>query len=199
MIDWNEVYRGDEFFYGKEPNEFIKRYCNLILQGGKVLELACGEGRNAVFLAQQGFCVDAIDSSEVAIEKAKSWAKEKGSKVNFINADALSWSPLYHYDGVITTFFHAPLEKRVLLYKKIKELLKPKGIFLGEWFSPLQRLHRFTSGGPPFYEYMPTVEELQNHFQDGEIILLETEERVLQEGPGHRGPASLIHLIWRKR
>ena len=198
MIDWNEIYDRDEFFYGREPNDFIKRFCNLIPKHGKVLELACGEGRNSVFLAKQGFSVDAIDSSEVAIEKGKQLAKEAGVKVNLYCTDALSWDPKYKYDGIITTFFHAPPEKRQTLYTRIKELLKSNGIFLGEWFSPLQRLHKFTSGGPPFYEYMPTLEELRNSFQDGQIILLETEERVLHEGTGHRGPASLIHLIWRK-
>ncbi|NPA33571.1 MAG: class I SAM-dependent methyltransferase [Chlorobi bacterium] len=199
MAKWNKVYSTKEFFYGKNPNEFIKKYYGLIPQGGRVLELACGEGRNAIFLAQQGFHADAIDLSEVAIEKAESWTRDLNVEVNFINTDAFRWTPQYRYDGIIITFFHAPPEKRILLYQKIKELLKPEGIFLGEWFSPLQRLHGFTSGGPPFYEYMPTIEELKDNFQNGEILLLETEERVLHEGSGHRGPASLVHLIWRKK
>ncbi len=198
MIDWNEVYAGREFFYGKDPNEFIKKYYHLIPKKGKVLELACGEGRNAVFLAQQGYQVDAIDMSENAIEKTKELARKKGITINAVCCNALNWKPEYKYHGIVSTFFHAPFEKRTLLYKQIKELLKHNGIFIGEWFSPLQRLHGFTSGGPPSYEYMPTIEELQSNFQDGEIILLETEERVLREGHGHRGPASLIHIIWRK-
>ena len=199
MIDWNEVYAGKEFFYGKEPNEFIKRYYHLIPRKGRVLELACGEGRNAVFLAQQGYHVDAVDMSENAIEKTRELAREKGITINVARFNALKWKPEYKYRGIVSTFFHTPYDKRVLFYKRVKELLEYNGIFLGEWFSPLQRLHRFTSGGPPSYEYMPTIEELKSNFQNGEVILLETEERVLMEGHGHRGPASLIHIIWRKK
>ncbi len=75
---WNQRYSSEAFYYGKEPNDFLKQNISLINRQGEVLCLAEGEGRNAVFLAQHGFKVTAVDLSEVGLEKLTAFAKEKG-------------------------------------------------------------------------------------------------------------------------
>ncbi len=77
---WNKRYNTKEYVYGKEPIKFLKDNIN-VLARGKALVLAMGEGRNAIFLAENGFDVDGCDISEVAVEKSKSLASENNVKL----------------------------------------------------------------------------------------------------------------------
>ena len=83
---WDERYRSDDYVYGTQPNDFLKANAGAI-QKGKVLSLAEGEGRNAVFLAKSGYEVTAVDSSSVGLEKAARLAKENDTNIEFILAD----------------------------------------------------------------------------------------------------------------
>src|SRR3954464_11481134 len=74
---WNARYAGDKYLFGKEPVLCLKNNIG-VLRKGKVLDIAMGEGLNSVLLAQQGFSVEGVDGSSVAIEKAKKLAAEKG-------------------------------------------------------------------------------------------------------------------------
>jgi 2-polyprenyl-3-methyl-5-hydroxy-6-metoxy-1,4-benzoquinol methylase len=67
---WDKRYRTKDYAYGKAPNDFLAEKCSVIPKG-KVLSLAEGEGRNAVFLAKQGYSVTAVDASQVGLGKAK--------------------------------------------------------------------------------------------------------------------------------
>ena len=78
---WNDRFGREEFAFGKEPNPFLKKHIRL-LPKGKALDIAAGEGRNAVFLAQHGFEVDAVDISEKGLKKARKLAREKRVKIN---------------------------------------------------------------------------------------------------------------------
>ena len=81
MIPWDERYGAEGFFYGTEPNDFLREQCGAIRAGGEVLCLAEGEGRNAVFLAGQGYRVVALDQSAVGLRKAERLAAERGVSV----------------------------------------------------------------------------------------------------------------------
>ena len=83
---WNDRFGRKEFAFGKEPNPFLKKHIRL-LPKGKALDIASGEGRNAVFLAQHGFEVDAVDISEKGLKKARKLAREKGVKINTFLVD----------------------------------------------------------------------------------------------------------------
>ncbi len=83
---WNKRYDTKEYIYGKEPIKFLKDNIN-ILTRGKALVLAMGEGRNAIFLGENGFDVDGCDISEIAVEKSKSLARENDVKLNAFVAD----------------------------------------------------------------------------------------------------------------
>jgi tellurite methyltransferase len=83
---WNQVYSGRNYVFGKEPSEFLKDHINR-LPVGKALDIAMGEGRNAVYLARKGFEVDGVDLSEVALKKGRRLARENHVTINTINAD----------------------------------------------------------------------------------------------------------------
>ncbi len=126
-IRWNQRYvDGWKSGLHKTLLDFYK-----LAKIGRALELACGTGENAVFLAKQGFSVDAIDISDVAIEKAKSLAKKEGVNVNFINADLDCYQlPTQEYDLVIV-FYYLNRNK----FKEIEKALKPGGILIYETYN----------------------------------------------------------------
>ena len=83
---WDKRFGRKEFAFGEEPNPFLKKYIRL-LPKGKALDIASGEGRNAVYLAQNGFDVDAVDISERGLKKAKKLARLKGVKIHTFPVD----------------------------------------------------------------------------------------------------------------
>lgn len=83
---WDQVYDQENYVFGKEPSEILMKHVD-ILPLGRALDIAMGEGRNAVFLAKKGFVVDGVDISEVAIRKANRLAKESNVRIATVNAD----------------------------------------------------------------------------------------------------------------
>jgi SAM-dependent methyltransferase len=102
---WEERYAPEHYVFGKEPALLLKSYVGS-LKKGKALEIAMGEGRNAAFLAGQGFQMEGVDCSAKAIEKAKKLAIEKGvtfeAKVQNLDFFLM---PLMKYDTIIMTYF----------------------------------------------------------------------------------------------
>jgi SAM-dependent methyltransferase len=78
MSKWDERYLTDDYVFGTEPNQFIARILPLLPKGGRALDLATGEGRNGIFLAEHGFEAEGVDMSAVGLEKAQKLAAEKG-------------------------------------------------------------------------------------------------------------------------
>lgn len=193
---WDEKYSSEIYQYGKEPNQFLKDNFSCIRKG-KVLCLAEGEGRNAIFLAEQGYQVTAVDSSIVGLNKARKLAKEHNVEVDFIQAD-LAHYELGHncWDGIISIFCHLPETLRVKLHKQIVIGLKNQGTFLLEAYTPEQLL--FKTGGPGSVSLMLSEKELQDHFKDLEFKLLAEKERDIQEGILHAGIGAVVQLIAQK-
>ena len=101
---WDQRYSADEYIYGKDPNEFLAKAVDNIPKG-KVLCLAEGEGRNAVFLAQHGYEVVAVDSSSVGLEKANKLAQERGVTIQTIVTDLAHFDiEPDSWDGVVSIF-----------------------------------------------------------------------------------------------
>ena len=84
---WNRRYAGDEFLFGTEPNAWLREHAHAMPQGARILSVADGEGRNSVWLARQGFQVDAFDVADRAVVKARALARREGVSVNFTVAD----------------------------------------------------------------------------------------------------------------
>ena len=100
---WDSRYAREMYIYGKGPTAFLKQKIAMVRKG-KALVLAMGEGRNAVYLAQNGFDVTGVDISEVAIEKCKKLADESNTKVNTVVADLTDYDMGKAQYDLITNF-----------------------------------------------------------------------------------------------
>ncbi|MGR3310863.1 MAG: class I SAM-dependent methyltransferase, partial [Candidatus Brocadiales bacterium] len=120
---WDKRYDTEEYLFGKEPNLFLKEHID-ILPKGKALDLAMGEGKDAVFLAKNGYDVDGCDISEVAIKKAYRLAEENNVKINALVVDLEKYEiPKDKYD-LITCLYYLQSS----LIPQIKEGLKVGGM-----------------------------------------------------------------------
>lgn len=195
---WNRRFSATGYLFGTEPNKWLHDHAGLWEAGERVLSVADGEGRNSVWLAQLGLTVDAFDISEVAVRKARDFARITGVKVNFAVADiaALHW-PESLYDGVAAIFFQfADPQLRQQIFRGIVHCLKPGGRLVLQGYG-LRQLE-FRTGGPPVASHLYTPELLRESFADLEIEELREYEAELAEGTGHRGQSALIGLIARK-
>jgi len=180
---WDERFGSKEFALGKEPNPFLKKHIHL-LPKGKALDMATGEGRNAVFLAQNGFEVDAVDISEKGLKKTRKLAREKGVKVNALLVD------LDHYEierdryNLIANFYF--LKRRLI--PRIRKGLKNGGRVIFETY--LLEHRTLASGGPKQAKYFLKPNELLGLFKNFRILFYR--EGIFREGGRRKAVASLI-------
>lgn len=190
---WDKEFDTETYVYGKEPNEFLKEHYEK-LPKGKVLCLAEGEGRNAVFLAKKGFDVTAVDISQVGLNKAKKLAKEAGVEIRTICKDLVAFNlGEQQWDSIVSISCHLPPEIRVPLYQKVEKSLKQNGVFLIEGYTPNQL--NYKSGGPPVAEMMTSADTLKNELLGLKFTVLQELERNVCEGINHTGLASVVQGI----
>jgi len=196
---WDERYAGGEYFFGTKPNAFMVSQHHLLKPGMSCLAVADGEGRNGVWLVQQGLKVLSVDSSAVAAGKADTLAQQKGVKLDFEVADLLNWEWVENrYDVVVAIFIQfATPEQRVRLFAGMKSCLKPGGLLLLQGYTPRQL--EYGTGGPPVAENMYTEPMLRKAFADMEILHLSEHDSQISEGSGHHGMSALIDLVVRKK
>lgn len=130
---WQERYSasGDQYLYSKEPSAFLQRQIDLLPSKGVVVDLGCGEGRNAILMAQKGLNVTGIDISEAAIERAKRLAQDSGVEVEFKVADLdFFLPPLMTYDAILCSNFKAPMS---LLNNLIRSLKQNGRLLIENW------------------------------------------------------------------
>ncbi len=194
---WDDRYHGNDYLYGDLPNDFLRENKHLFEPGSKVLSLAEGEGRNAVFLAQQECLVKGVDFSEQAKQKAQNIANAHSVSINYEVSDLSDYRlGNSEWDAVISIFCHLGPEARIKLLNSVKSGLKPQGIFLLEAYNPGQLKYR--TGGPGTPTHLVSVSELTSVFQGFEIIVAQEIERSVIEGSGHTGLASVTQFIARK-
>jgi ubiquinone/menaquinone biosynthesis C-methylase UbiE len=187
-----------EYTFGKAPNEFLVRCRKLLPKSGRALAVADGEGRNGVWLAQQGLDVVSTDFSPTAQKKARALAAERGVTATFIEADMHAWRyPDAAFDVVVEIFTQVstPAE-RPLKWAGMRRALKPGGLLILEGYTPKQ-LH-YKTGGPPKVEHLYTRAMLEQAFGDFRDVDIVEEEREMNEGAGHAGMSAVIHLTGRK-
>ncbi|MFT7879783.1 MAG: class I SAM-dependent methyltransferase [Sulfurimonas sp.] len=197
---WNQRYDQDAFVYGTNPNDFLEENYHTIPKGGKVLCLAEGEGRNAVFLAMQGYRVTAVDQSKVGLQKAKAFAEKNGVEIETIVSD------LEHFDlgenvwdGIVSIFAHVPPSIRTKLHKVAQSALKKGGVILLEGFTPRQPQMSGMGGPPPSQkELFMSLASLKEELYGLEFVVAQETERELSEGDHHEGLCSVVQIIGRK-
>ncbi len=194
---WNKRFSTTEYVFGEEPNAFLVAQAPL-LGTGVALALADGEGRNSVWLAQQGFTVDAFDFSAPAVEKAKILAKKRQVHVNFSCTDWQSYEwKTSHYDMVAGIFFQfASPAERPELFEKIKQSLKPGGTVVIQGYGRNQI--NYNTGGPGKLENLYDEDMLRQAFADYDLLVCESYESTINEGAGHSGMSALIGFVARK-
>lgn len=193
---WDERYSTKEYAYGKKPNAFLAERYSAIPKG-KVLSLAEGEGRNAVFLAKQGYAVTAIDSSAVGLKKAEVLANESGVEIDLIQADLTEYSlGKNQWDGIVSIFCPLPSAIRKPLHQEVVAALKPGGVYLLEAYTPDQL--KYDTGGGKSPDTMPTENSLRKELDGLSFIhILEVERKVL-EGLYHTGLGAVVQVIAKK-
>ena len=108
------------------PNRFVEEWL-ADLTPGSALDVACGEGRNAVWLAQRGWEVTGVDFSPVALERARWMADEHDVEVTWVEADVTTWAPSSTWDLVLVAYVHLPPDGRDHLMRRCTEWLVPGG------------------------------------------------------------------------
>lgn len=193
---WDERYAETGYAYGTDPNDFLVQVAGFI-PPGPVLCLAEGQGRNAVYLAQQGHAVTAVDQSAVGLEKAQQLAALRGVPLTTVVGD------LAHYDlgvgqwaGIVSIFCHLPGPLRRRVYGASVAALRPGGVLVLEAYTPAQLGHR--TGGPQSRDLLATQAELQEELAGLEWLQAREIEREIHEGKYHDGLSAVVQLVGRK-
>lgn len=195
---WDARYATDDYIFGTAPNRFLESQIAHIQPGMRALSIADGEGRNGVWLAEQGARVHAVDVSPVALDKAHKLAALRGVALDFEQVDILDWAwPEAAYDLVAAIFIQfAPPPERDHVIAGIRRCLKPGGLLILQGYTPKQI--EFGTGGPPNAANMYTADLLRDWFGDWDILHLAEHESVIREGSHHHGMSALIDLVARK-
>jgi SAM-dependent methyltransferase len=195
---WQARFSEPGYAFGKEPNYFLKSCAQLLPRSGQALAIADGEGRNAIWLAEQGLEVLSIDFSPLAQAKARALAAERGVTVNFELADVHTWQyPEAAFDVVVEIFtqFSTPGERK-LKWAGMRRALKPGGLLITQGYTPKQL--EYGTGGPKHVENLYTRAMLQEAFSDYRDLSITDEEHEMHEGTSHRGMSAVINLTARK-
>lgn len=192
---WNDRFSKPGYLFGTEPAVFLQTYAGHLKRGDSALAVADGEGRNSVFMASCGLDVTAMDFSDVAIEKARKLAQERGVEVDFNQSDIdlWPWEP-EKFDLVVAIFiqFVGPARRKAI-FDGMKRTLKPGGTLMLHGYTPEQI--GFGTGGPGVLENLYTADMLRQDFSGFDIKVLTAYEKDIEEGPGHSGRSALIDLI----
>ena len=195
---WDKRYDEEGFAYGTQPNDFLTSQYTQIKKGGKVLCLAEGEGRNAVFLAKQGYQVTAVDQSGVGLEKASNLAKQQGVSIKTVVADLLDYDfAINTWDGIVSISAHMPAPLRQKIHEQVIPALANDGVFILEAYTPKQ-LEMNGVGGPPNKALLMSLDELKVELKGLDFEIGQEIERHISEGKYHQGQSAVVQVLARK-
>jgi len=193
---WNERYSAPGFAYGTEPNEFLVEQAAHIPRG-RILELAAGEGRNGVWLAQQGYEVLCVDGSEVGLKKAAQLAGERGVHIQTVTADLAAYAiEREAFDGIVSIWCHLPVALRQSVHAGCVQGLKPGGVLVLEAYTPAQVA--LGTGGPNDPRLCMTLAALREELEGLRFEVALEREREVREGQHHQGRSAVVQLVARK-
>lgn len=123
---WDARYREKELLWSAGPNQFVAEYLG-DLPPGRAIDVACGEGRNTIWLAARGWEVTAVDFSGVALDRGRRLAPARRVDVEWVEADVLTWEAPQVYDLVLIAYLHLPSRPRQMLMAKATSWVGPGG------------------------------------------------------------------------
>ena len=195
MSRWDTRFAEDGFAYGSTPNDFVAERSSQLKS--PVLCLAAGEGRNAVFLAEQGFEVHAVDLSSIGLNKCKALAAERGVELTTEVVDLADYDlGEGKWGSIVAIFAHLPPPLRAKVHAAIANGLAPGGVLLMEMYAQDQL--QFGTGGPPKLEMLYTVDLVKTTFPSLTFSHLEQVQRSIVEGRYHTGEAAVVQVIGHK-
>jgi SAM-dependent methyltransferase len=195
---WEGRYQGEAYLFGTEPNGFLQSRRALLPKMGRALAVADGEGRNGVWLAEQGLDVLSLDFSPTAQAKARALADARRVALDIVAADVHAWSyPEAAFDVVVEIFtqFSTPA-LRPRKWAGMRRALKSGGLLMLQGYTPKQL--DFGTGGPKNAEQLYTREMLEDAFGDFLDLTIVEEIVEIREGAAHHGPSAVIGLTGRK-
>ena len=195
---WDERFATEAYVFGEAPNAFLVSQQGIVGRCRTALAVADGEGRNGVWLAEQGLSVTSLDASAVGIAKAERLAAKRGVSLEarLVDLAGYSW-PEAAYDLVVAIFIQfADPPLRAEIFAGMKQALKPGGRLILEGYRPEQLA--YGTGGPRQVERFYTRDLLEAAFADLEIEHLSAYDSEIVEGTGHVGMSALIDLVARK-
>lgn len=198
---WDQRYAEEGWAYGTEPNAFIAEQLNHLrprFPNGKLWLPAEGEGRNAIYAAQQGWDVSCFDQSKVGVAKTLQQAEKLGlmveAKVLDIN-HLLNETPQPTFQVIALAYVHLPAIIRSAFYKSLFHYLSEGGVLIAELFAPEQLKQQLPSGGPKDLSMLPDLDQLREDFSAFRSQQIWQERIHLQEGKYHNGPAEVYRLV----
>lgn len=193
--DWDNRYDHPDYLFGEQPSEFLLRHTNIIKGGRTALAVADGEGRNGVWLAQQGLAVHSVDASAVGLEKARQLADRRGVSIatELVDLADYDW-PRERFDLVVAIFIQfAGPDLRPGIFAGMINALRPGGKLLLHGYRAEQLA--YGTGGPRQLENLYTAQMLTTAFAALTTVTISTYDAEIAEGTGHRGMSALIDLV----
>ena len=194
---WTQRFQTDDYIFGVQPNEYLRAQSPHLTRG-RTLAIADGEGRNGVWLAEQGHAVDSFDFVETAVAKARKLATQRRVSIHAVCCDwaQFDWRP-ETYDNVVGIFFQflGPEERR-RVFEAIDRVLKPGGTLLLQGYATGQL--KYNTGGPGKLDHLYDEALLLNAFPGYERVDLRTYEAEIREGQAHCGMSALVGYVGRK-
>jgi len=181
---WNQRYASTELIWSAGPNElFAEIAAGLAI--GSALDLGCGEGRNSIWLAQQGWRVSAVDFAANGLDKGRELSSQQGLDVEWILADVSQWESDVKYDLVAVLFLHTSKREREHWLTMAVQAVQPGGYFLYIGHDPENIANG--SGGPQIPDVLVKLSELEECCGNFDHIRAETFSRTLLNEEGHGG------------
>jgi SAM-dependent methyltransferase len=173
-VEWDRRYAGREFVWTSEPNRFLVEEA-ASLTPARALDLACGEGRNAVWLAERGWQVTGVDFSLAGIEKARQLEDARDVHVEWVIADLLDYRPnAQGFDLVIVFYLQIPVEQRTPILRAAADAVAAGGTFLlvGHDSSNIDEGH----GGPQDPAVLYTAGDVVSDLEDAGLDIERAEK-----------------------
>ena len=169
---WDARYADNELVWSREPNMFLPPLVDG-LSPGTALDLACGEGRNAIWLAKQGWEVTGVDFSQVGVDKAK--ALSDGLDIEWLVGDATTFTSDAAFDLVVLFYLHLPGDETQSAFASAVGALKPGGTL----FAVGHAVRNLTEGfsGPPIPELLWSVDRMASLIEELDIVEVAERER----------------------
>ena len=190
---WDDRYSEDGYAFGDQPNDFLVEVEPTLIKGDTLM-LGDGDGRNGVWMAEQGHRVVSIDLSPVGVSKAKELAVQRGTTIDARVGDLDTFDMgSQQWDNIVSIFCHVPSALRSRVHATVNAALRPGGRFVLESYNAAN-IGRGV-GGPQSPDLTVELEELETDFAGWHLEIHRAIDRNIVEGKYHAGHSSTVQFV----